>query len=88
MRLQVLAQMEKVQDVELLVLVNVQDLEAQVQQALLVITFEWQEERDELNQCYLDTIVSLSHPKVEALAEVRLIYPNHMLDVLHEVRFC
>ena len=87
-RLQVLVQVEQVQNVELIVLVYVQYLEAEEKSALFVLSNERNEPFNEFGNGNLDAIVALCHPQVQALAEVRLVYAYHVLNVPHEVRLC
>ena len=61
-RLQVFVQVQQVQDVQQSVIVDIEDIEAQVELLRLVIQSEGQQEFNELRDRDLGSVETLSHP--------------------------
>ena len=78
--------MEQVEDVEMLVLIDIKDVEAEVMLLLLVISPERQQVFNEAIERYFCFIV-LRHVEVKHFAKERLVYSDHILNVLHEIFF-
>ena len=77
--------MEQVEDIQKLILINVQNVEAEVQLLLFIVASEVNQAIDEIVNRDLRFVVALGHVKVQTFAEVRLVNAEHILDVLHKI---
>lgn len=84
--LQVSIEVEQVEDVEMLVLIDIKDIEAEVMLLLLIVSPERQQAFNKVIERYFRSHI-LGHMEKKHFAKERLIYSNHILNVFHEIFF-
>ena len=65
--------MQQVEDIQKLILINVQNVEAEVQLLLFIVASEVNQAIDEIVNRDLRFVVALGHVEVQTFAEVRLV---------------
>ena len=79
-------QMQDVQDVQNLVSVDVEDLEAEVKLFWLALLLERRQKFNKLHNLNLGPVEALSHPEIQDLPEIRFVHTDQMFYILSEVQ--